>query len=407
MQLLSFEKFRLDNGAWLLFNRNKGDVFAIDVSVNFGSAFENRKNSGISHFIEHMFFSGTKRFSRFEISKRIDSVGGYMNAFTSRETISYFVKTGSKHSRLAIDTIFDCFNNCQFFKEELETERKIIANEIRDSYDNPTRHALIEFAKMCLPGSYGMPIAGTEHTISRFKRADLFRAFKKSHFAANSIISISAPGDASKYIGLIEEALPKRRKRRLRIKRCEAKPKSMELYIRKNIEQSHLCIGFPTESASSENYATLTVLEAILGGGLSSRIVHNIREKHGLSYLTYAFLEAEARHGYFCIYLATKPEKVKKAIGLVKRELREIEHGKISESELKKAKEHIFGTQALSWEDSLERARDAAFALNSGWTWESYFDKVKGLTLAEIKKAARELIDSEALCCLILGPEHH
>jgi|GEM_PF-787377 len=402
---LFFEKIRLNNGAWLLFNRSQNNIFAMDISVNFGSAFESKRYSGTSHFIEHMFFSGTKRFTRFEISKRIDSVGGYMNAFTSRECISYFVKTEASHSKLAIETIFDCFNNCQFFKEELETERKIIANEIRDSYDNPTRHALIEFAKICLPENYGRPITGTEKAISRFKRSDLLKAFRKSHFASNSTISISAPGDAARYVSLIEGLLPEKNKRPLNIKKCKARPRKKESYIKKDIEQAHICIGFPTESSSSEAFAALSILEAILGGGLSSRIIHKVREKYGLSYMTHVFLEAEPRHGCFCAYLATKPEKAANAIELVEKELREIEQGHINEHELKKAKRYIFGTQTLAWEDALERTRDAAFALNSGWTWQEYFSRIKSLTIRELKAAAKNLIDSENLCYLLLGPE--
>ncbi|MCX8189797.1 MAG: insulinase family protein [Candidatus Diapherotrites archaeon] len=399
------EIFTLKNGAKVLFGKSKSNVFAAELLVNFGSAFEKKRSSGIAHFIEHMFFSGTRKHSRLQISKKIDSVGGYLNAFTSRENIGYLIKTDVKHGIMAINVLLDCFRDCQFYKDQVEIERKIIANEIRDAYDNPTRHTIIEFYRECLDKAFGKPIAGNEKNVLKFKRKDLLFNFRKSHHIKNCLFSIVAPDEPSKYLNSIGIIEPKCRKKPLKLKKCDVGSKHKEVFIEKKIEQTHLCIGFPTVSSFDENYAVLSLLEAILGGGLSSRIVYKIREKHGLSYMAHAFLEAEPKHGIFCIYAATRPDKAKKVTDIIKKELARIAHGKISESELKKAKKHIFGSYAISWEDSLEKARDNSFAYCSGWNWQEYFEKIKMLRLSEVKRVARELIDTKNLCYVYLGPK--
>ncbi len=400
------EMFELSNGSKLLYNKSLSDVFAIDVSVNFGSAFEERSKAGAAHFIEHMFFSGTKRLGRKQIAGRIDSVGGTINAFTSRESIHYYVKVRSKHYGLAISTLFECFNNCEFFPKELELERKIILNEIKDMQDNPIRHTLSEFVKLCLPGRFGRPILGIKESVSSFSRRDLLSIFKRTHFPQNAIIAITGPENASKYIKKIEECIASSmQKKPLKLGRCKAKPLKKEKIIEREIEQAHLCIGFPAIRSASSNYAAFSLIEAILGGGLSSRIIYEVREKRGLSYITQPFLEAEPMHGYFAVYLATNPNKVEKAKCVVLKEFEKLRKRSISAKELRRAKQYIIGTKALEWEDSLEIVKDAIFAERSGWSWQEYFKAIKEIDAKALGKVARETIPSEEFCSVLLKPK--
>ncbi|MCD6478362.1 MAG: insulinase family protein, partial [Candidatus Diapherotrites archaeon] len=396
----------LANSARVLFNKSNNDVFAIDLCANFGSAFEDAKRAGIAHFLEHMFFSGTARLSRKEISKRIDSVGGTINAFTSRESIHYYIKVRKEHYALAIDTLLECFNNCEFFTKELELERRIILNEIKDMQDNPTKHVISEFVKLCLPGRFGRPILGSEESVSRLRRGDLLSVFKSTHSLANALIAITGPDDASKYIRKIEEAIASTRKRKpLKLSKCRAKPSKREKVIEKDVEQAHLCIGFPAVSSQSESYAAFSLIEAILGGGLSSRIVYEVREKRGLSYIVHPFFEAEPKHGYFAVYLATSPQKVEKAKSIVLKEFAKMREREVSVRELKRAKRYIMGTKALEWEDSLEIAKDAIFAERSGWSWQEYFEAIKEISAKELRKVAREIIPSDEFCSVLLRPK--
>ena len=399
--------FELSNGSKLLYNKNLGDVFAIDVSVNFGSAFEEQNNAGAAHFIEHMFFSGTKRLSRRQIASKIDSVGGTINAFTSRESIHYYVKVRSKHYGLAISTLFECFNNCEFFPKELELERKIILNEIKDIHDNPIRHTLSEFVKLCLPGRFGRPILGNKESVSSFSRRDLLSIFKRTHFPRNTIIAVTGPENASKYIKKIEECVASNTQRKpLKLGRCKAKHIRKEKIIEREIEQAHLCIGFPAITSASSNYAAFSLIEAILGGGLSSRIIYEVRERRGLSYMTQPFLEAEPMHGYFTVYLATNPNKVEKAKQVVLREFEKLRKQSVSTKELRRAKQYIIGTKALEWEDSLEIAKDAIFAERSGWSWQEYFKAIKEIDAKALGKVARETIPSDEFCSILLKPRN-
>ena len=403
--LPEFTEFELSSGTWALFSQNRSDVFAMDIQVNFGSAFELNREAGIAHFLEHMFFSGTKRLSRKQITGRIDSVGGTINAFTTRENIQYYIKVRGENSMLAMNTLFDCFNNCEFFENELELERKIILNEIRDMRDNPVKRTLSEFVKLCLSGSYARPIIGSEKTVSSFKRRDLINAFKKSHFAGNTTVSISAPGSAKKYISILEELLPKSKKGNLKLKKCRARPKSKTKVLEKEVEQAHFCIGFPAVGSSSEDYAVVSLIEAILGGGLSSRIVYEVREKRGLSYIVQPFFDSEPRHGYFAVYLATTPEKVEGAKSVVLKEFARIREREVSLKELKKAKQHILGTKTLDWEDSLERVKDSIFAKRSGWSWREYFKKIREADAKELRNVAREIVPSDEFCSVLLRPK--
>jgi predicted Zn-dependent peptidase len=404
--LPSFEVFQLANNARVLFNRSKNGVFAIDLCANFGSAFEDSKRAGIAHFLEHMFFSGTKRLSRREISKRIDSVGGTINASTSRESIHYYIKVRKEHYALAIDTLLECFNNCEFFTKELELERKIILNEIKDMQDNPIRYVISEFVKLCLPGRFGKPILGGKESVSRFKRRDLLSTFKSTHSLANVLIAITGPDDAGKYIKKIEEAIASARKRKpLKLNKCKVKPLRREKVIEKDIEQAHLCIGFPAVSSANANYAAFSLIEAILGGGLSSRIIYEVREKRGLSYIVLPFFEVEPKHGYFAVYLATSPHKVEKAKRVVLREFARLRKREVSARELKRAKQYIIGTKALEWEDSLEIVKDAIFAKRSGWSWQEYFEAIKGISAKDLRKVAREIIPSDEFCSVLLKPK--
>lgn len=406
MLLENIKTFELSNGSKLLYNKNQNDVFAIDASVSFGSAFEEKRMAGTAHFIEHMFFSGTKRFSRKQVTGRIDSVGGAINAFTSRESINYYIKVRSRHYSLAVDTLFECFNNCEFFPKELELERRIILNEIKDLQDNPIRYTISEFVKLCLPGRFGRPIAGTKETVSHFTRRHLLRTFKKTHFASNAIIAVTGPENASKYIRVIEESIASsKHKKPLKISKCKAKAQKKEKIIEKEVEQAHICIGFPAVSSESDNYAIFSLIEAILGGGLSSRIVYEVRERRGLSYITQPFMEAEPKHGYFAVYLATSPEKVEKAKKVVLREFEKLRESRISTRELKRAKQYVIGTKALEWEDSLDKIRDFIFAERSGWTWQEYFKSIKEIGEKDIRRVAREIIPSEEFCSVLLKPK--
>lgn len=393
------------SGTKLLCNRTASDVFAIDICVNFGSALE--KKPGIAHFIEHMFFSGTRRFSRKEIASRIDSVGGILNAFTSREYTHYYIKVKAEHYKLAIDTLFECLNNCEFFPKELELERRIILNEIKDMQDTPVKYAISEFTKLCLPGAFGRAIIGNEKSVLRLKRGDLLKEFKRTHCKSNIMLSIAGPKDVSSYAKRIAFHLESLREgKRLKLKKCKAKPKRKEKLIERDVKQAHLCIGFPAVSSAEHGYAAFSLIEAILGGGLSSRIVYEVREKRGLSYVVDPFLEAEPKHGLFGVYLTTRPEKVNKAKDIIIKELEKLREGKITAKELKRAKNYIMGTKTLEWEDSFELAKDSAFAECSGWTWKDYIKTIKELGVKELRDVAQELIPSEEFCMVAIMPRH-
>ncbi len=391
----------LSNGLELLYIKSPYKVTSANLLIKYGSAYEPAKFAGIAHFIEHMFFTGTKRMSRFDISNSIDSIGGRINAFTTKQEIEYYVRVPSRHFQTALNTLAECFNACEFFEKELAVERSIILSEIASIYDNPTSCALHEFESLLLAGSYGRPTIGYKETVAKIKRNNLLNIFNETHTTSNAVLCVVTSISEQKISTLAEELFIHKKSTKTKKSKKARFNKPKFKHIARDTEHLHVCFGFKMPSASSEYYVEAITFASILGSGLSARIPFELREKHGLCYDIACFYEAEPAFGYFCVYFSTSPKNFPKARKLLERIISE---RKIVQNDLTKAKQYLFGSKTVSWQNSTELAKDALFSHYAGFSWREFFSRLKTLELKELNSFVKDLPLEENFT-LLLGPE--
>ena len=257
------------------------------VMVATGSRYETKQTNGISHFLEHMLFKGTKkRPTALDITEEIDRVGGEYNAFTSKEYTGYYAKVASKHKKLIMDVISDIFLNSKLNPEDIEKEKGVIVEEINMDLDTPASYVRDLFEALLYGDqSLGWPIIGTKENVKALNRDKLIEYFERQYVASNTVVIVTGnideeetAGEVIEYFKSIKEDgyMPKSP-----IRETQDKPASLVHY--KKTDQTHLCLGVRSYGLNSEDYFILEVLASILGGGMSSRLFTEVREKRGLS----------------------------------------------------------------------------------------------------------------------------
>ncbi|WP_044746883.1 M16 family metallopeptidase [Bacillus alveayuensis] len=328
---------------------------AIGLWIGTGSRNENDKNNGVSHFLEHMFFKGTKTRSAREIAEAFDRIGGQVNAFTSKEYTCYYAKVLDDHASFALEVLADMFFHSVFDQEELQKEKNVVLEEIKMYEDTPDDivHDLLSKA---VYGSHplGYPILGTEETLETFT-GDSLREYMEKHYTPDNIV-ISVAGNISetfikeieKWFGHFESAYRKRE---------YEKPTFHDHKIarKKDTEQAHLCIGFHGLKVGHEDIYSLIVLNNILGGSMSSRLFQEVREERGLAYSIFSYHSSYEDNGMLTIYGGTGKEQLDVLFDTIQSTLQKLKKEGISEKELINSKEQIKGNLMLSLESTNSR----------------------------------------------------
>ncbi|MBI4418428.1 MAG: insulinase family protein [Ignavibacteriales bacterium] len=327
---------------------------SIGVWVDVGSRDESPGTNGITHFIEHMVFKGTSRRTMREVSRSIESVGGYMNAFTSKEHTCFYARVLDNHTRLALDVLSDLTLHALFPEKELEKEKGVVIEELRNAEDDPD-DIIHDYLEKALYGSHpmGFPVIGVEGNLRRFRKTDLLR--HRNRFYLPSRIVIAAAGNVKheEIVELTERFFSgtrgngavvggRRRPNGRRVERVE---------IEKPIQQAHLALGTTTFSIKSKQRYPLLVLNTLLGDGMSSRLFQNIRERYGFAYSVYSFASLLSDTGSFGIYVGTDKTHVDACQDLVLKELRKLTTTPVSQAELARTKEQLKGSMMLSLEN--------------------------------------------------------
>jgi len=324
--------------------------------VNCGSRHENAATNGMSHFIEHMLFKGTEKRTAFEIADTMDAVGGQLNAFTSKECTCYFTRTLDTHLDVAMDVIADMFFNSKFDSDEIDKERNVILEEINMYEDTPEDLCVDLLHEKIFPGhSLGMSILGTRDTIGSFKREDFINFLQARYTPHNVVISIAGNINEAEVLekvtatfgqfkgeGIVETDSPAAYTPGFSIKE-------------KDIEQVHLCMGFPGIKTGTDDAYALAAVNTILGGGMSSRLFQSIREERGLVYSVYTHNSSYCDTGFFAVYAALNPAQLHEVMGLVAKEVKGMFTNKITDSQLAKAKEQLKSGYLLSLESAASR----------------------------------------------------
>lgn len=381
------------------------------VLVGTGSKYEKKEINGISHFLEHMFFKGTKkRPDKLEIAETLDRVGGIYNAFTGEDYTGYFAKVASSQFELALDWVSDIFLNSLLPEKEVEKEKGVITEEINMIYDNPMAHVGILWPKL-LYGDQpsGWDIAGTKETVSRMTRGKLLDYMNNQYVASNTVVcaagkigAASAEDKIKRYFSGIRNAPS-----RLKTKVTEKQSNPECLLHFKETDQTHLCFGARGYNLFHRQKYVQDVLGVILGGMMSSRIFMEVRDKLGLAYYIKSDVEANPDTGYLVTQAGVDNKNAVRAVSAILNEYRKISQKKVPADELKKAKDYIVGKMSLLLESS-----DAVASFYGSeellqkeiFTPEEIYAKINKVSANDILRAAKEIFRPERLNLTLVGP---
>jgi predicted Zn-dependent peptidase len=381
---------------------------SIGIWADVGSSLERREQRGISHIVEHMLFKGTSRRSAREIAETMDGVGGSLNAFTDKEATCYYAKVIDKHVPLALDVLSDMFLDSLFEPNELAKEQKVVLEEIKMYDDSPDELVHDLFLQTMWSGSHlGEPTIGFVDTVTRVTSDDL-RAHMRKHYAPDSVV-VAAAGNVEhdRFVELVAERFAHFGGTSERFVPDAPAATPGALVRQKDSEQAYVVLGSRGLSVRDERRYALSVLDTALGGGMSSRLFQEIREKRGLVYTVYSFQAAYRAAGLFGIYAGTSPENVQPCIDVIAEQLAALRNVEIGESELRLAKEHIKGSLTLSLESTSSRMIRLGrneFALGRQIAPEEIEARVDAVTAQEIRELSNELFQENQLGLCILGP---
>ena len=348
---------KLSNGIRLITIPKKDSPSAtVAVLVEAGASYENKKNNGVSHFLEHMCFKGTqKRQNPSDISSELEKLGAIYNAFTSRDVTGYYAKVAYPKLKDAVEIISDMYVNPLFKEEEIKKEKGVIIEEINMYEDDPKDKVALELEKnMYGDQPSGWDIAGTKKTVSEISREELISYRKRNYICQKTIVAVSGNFDEKEIIKFVENCFKgiQSGKKEKSEKVFDFNPKDNVQLTNKKVDQVHIAIGMKTFSALSDKKYELMVMSDILGGGMSSRLFKRIREDMGAAYYIGVSPNLYATHGYLGIFAGLNKEKFYVATKAIYEEMQKMADKKVFAEELSKAKDHLIGTFLLSLETS-------------------------------------------------------
>jgi predicted Zn-dependent peptidase len=381
---------------------------SIGIWADVGSAAESAEQRGVSHLVEHMLFKGTRRRTARQIAEEMDGIGGNLNAFTDKETTCYYAKVMDQHLPMAVDVLTDMFLNSKFEPEDLAKEQKVVLEEIKMYDDSPDELIHDLFIQTMWDGSnLGAPTIGFADTVTKLTPDDL-RSHMKRHYAPNSVVVAAAGNvDHDAVVDLFADAFSSF-EGTCELPAADSPPTTPNtLFHKKDSEQAYVVLGTRGLSIRDDRRYVLTVLDTILGGGMSSRLFQEIREKRGLVYTVYSFQAAYRGAGLFAVYAGTSPETVSECVSVIGEQFAAIRETRVNDSELRLAKEHIKGSLTLSLESTssrMIRLGRSEFSLGRHLTTEEIERKVDAVTADEVQTLAQELLKEENLGLCVLGP---
>lgn len=355
-----------------------------------GGRFETESNNGISHFIEHMLFKGTKKRSAYDIAREIDAVGGAINAFTGKEYTCLYARVLRKDTDIALDILSDMYKNPLFLEDDLEKEKYVIAQEIKMVEDSPEEYIYEMFNASYFQGhSLGLPILGRQENVEKFTSDELMDHFLRHYAPCNVIITASGRIDHDVFVQKVSKYFDCYQGATTMPEVMETPKPCTGLHVyEKDLEHVYLCVGTDGVSQVDNRRYRLYLLNAIMGGSMSSHLFQEIREKRGLVYNIYSYVNCYHDAGTFGISTSTSHESVEEVLTLIKQEILRIRDTGITDAELSFSKEHLKGNLFISLEGS--ETRMGRLAKN-----EIYFGTYIPLkdTLREIDRITKSEVD--------------
>lgn len=381
------------------------------VQVSAGSTYESKETNGVAHFLEHMMFKGTKKRPGYmDISRELDRLGADYNAYTSKEWTGYFARVSSSKVDEAMDIVCDIFLNANLEQGAMDIERGPIIEEIRMSEDQPQQH-LGYLSEQQLWGDQpqGWDIAGTVDNIRNMKREDMTDYFNSHYIGLNTVVCVAGAIDPEYVKGKIGEYLSRMRegKRAERPKTKEEQTEPQLLVHPRDVEQSYIQINLRAFDRHDDRRYPLALLSAIMGGGMSSRLFEEVRDKRGLAYYIYAMNALYSEVGYFEVGVGANREKADEAVRIILKELVKARDQGVTEDELNHVKDRAEGSMALAQENSKGIAMSYSESLlfhGKVLTPEEELERIKAVTVEQVQKVAQDLFRPERLNMAVIGP---
>lgn len=328
----------------------------VGIFVEIGTRDEPIKKAGLTHFLEHLVFKGTRKRSSLDIAKALDAVGGDLNAYTTREYTCFHATSLKEHLSLGLDVVADLVTSASLAREDFAKERDVILQEIQMSKDTLEEYILDFYLEQVFYGhALGTPILGTEDTLERMNRADVVDHYRSSFRGPRIIVSAAGPVDHDHVVSLVEKKLGRLSKRTKTLKRRAPRLRRVEEFIPRSSEQVHMLVGFPSCSYRSKLRFEAMVVNEILGGGVTSKLYQKIREEKGLVYSVYSFLQSFIDTGLFLIYAGAGEENALHVMKTFRSEIKKFLDSGIKERELAMFKTQLKGQILLGAEDMESR----------------------------------------------------
>ncbi|MEA2113608.1 MAG: pitrilysin family protein [Patescibacteria group bacterium] len=409
---MDYKKTTLKNGLRIITVPSKNTkTAAVLVLVGTGSKYETKNINGISHFLEHMFFKGTKRYpSTLKLIEPLDKIGGQYNAFTSEEYTGYWAKVDASHLDLALDWVSDIYLNSKLEQEEINREKGTILQELNMYLDMPMRYVGNLWTNL-LYGNQpaGWLVLGTEEMIKKAKRHQFVKYLKEHYSSQNTIVAVAGNINSAQTIRKVKKCFQainnQAVENKLPVEEKQTEPKSLIHY--KKTDQTHLHLGVRGYDIFHPDKYALNLISVILGGNMSSRLWISVRERQGLAYYIGTSIDSSTDTGSLITRAGVDNQKAERAIKIILDEYRKIASIKISQAELRKAKDYIKGSSLISMEASDEKASFAAFQeLLTGkiLTLEQKLAKIEAVTVNDIQRVAQDIFRPEKLNLALIGP---
>jgi predicted Zn-dependent peptidase len=381
---------------------------AMGVWIKSGSRCEPAETNGISHFVEHMLFKGTRSRTAQHIAREMDSIGGNLDAFTGKETICFNVKSLSDHVPIALDVLADLVLNPVFAPFDIERERGVILEEIKIDEDNPDILVQELFTQNFWKGHpLGWPILGTTETVTRLDQKLLFDYHGDRFHGGNMVFSAAGNLDHDQFVEAVTGKFSSLAGGATLSEMPAPEPISrIVMRNKKSLEQVQICLGVPAPPITDEDrYATL-ILNTVLGGGMSSRLFQTIREERGMVYSIYSDLSPYRDTGTLCVYAGTSAGKALEVVDLIMAELRKLKETLLTQEELTRAKDQLKGNLLLGLESSTARMANLArqeMYFHQFFTVDELIARVDEVDAAQVQAMAQRLFDPDHIAVALLG----
>ena len=383
---------------------------AIGVFVGVGAANETKERSGIAHFTEHMLFKGTEKRTAFDIANEMESLGVMINAFTARHMTCYYTMSTDEHTEHCMDVLSDILFNSKLADEEIDRERKVILEEISRDEDDPEDVCNEGLASVFYGDNFmGRPILGSRENVQNFSSNDVSAFMSDFYVPNNTVISIAGNFEIERIIALVDQFFASKFTEEKDIGELD-KISTNSAYFNKtkDIEQANISFAFPSYTFNNPKRDAVSLISNIFGGGMSSRLFQNVREKNGLAYDVYSIVSANVNVGAFSVYLGTNPKNASKATYAVKEEIDKLKKYGITDAEFNKGIQQLKSNLVLGSESSLSLMRaNGRNMIMEGKMFDvsERLNAINSLTQRDIKEAIEFIFNYENVSASYVGPK--